>query len=160
MHSLSRAASLSLVTMLSLMAAPLSGQRAPDEAAILATVKQLFDGMRKGDSAMVRATFHPQAFLGTAVSRLGVAQVTVDTLQSFLKAVASPHDSVWDERTRNPIVHQDSTLAVVWVEYSFYVGSRFNHCGVDTFQLARVGPDWKIIALTDTRRRRPCPEQS
>ena len=52
----------------------------------------------------------------------------------------------------------DGPLATVWVEYSFYLGTRLNHCGVDAFQVAR-GPDgWKIIALADTRRRTGCTE--
>lgn len=148
-----------LLTALALCAAPLQAQKAPEQDAILLVVKRLFDGMRAGDSAMVRSTFHPLVLLATAENRPGGPSVGIDTLDAFLLAVGSPHDSVWDERTRNEIVHQDGTLAVVWAEYSFYVGSRFNHCGVDTFQLGKVGTEWKIIALTDTRRRRPCPEQ-
>lgn len=134
-------------------------QKAPDQDAILAVVKRMFDGMRAGDSAMVHSTFHPRAFLASAMSRQAGPTVEVDSLAAFLQAVGSPHDSVWDERTRNPVVHQDGTLATAWMEYSFYVGTRFNHCGVDTFQLAKEGNEWKIIALSDTRRRRPCPEQ-
>ena len=156
---LHRAGRIWLILALAALAGPLQAQRAPEQEAILLVVKRLFDGMRAGDSAMVRETFHPLSLLATAENRPGEASVGIDTLSSFLKAVGSPHDSVWDERTRNEIVHQDGTLAVVWAEYSFYVGSRFNHCGVDTFQLAKEGADWKIIALTDTRRRRPCPEQ-
>ena len=134
-------------------------QRAPDESAILATVRQLFDGMRAGDSAMVHAAFHPRAQLATAVTRLGKAGVEFDSLDTFVRNVGTPHDSIWDERVRNQSVRQDATLATVWAEYSFYVGSRFNHCGVDAIQLAKVGEGWRIVALTDTRRRRPCPEQ-
>ena len=150
---------LLVLALLVLAASPVAAQKAPDEDAILIVVKRLFDGMRAGDSAVVRSTFHPQAFLGSAVTRQGGPTVEVDSLTRFLRAVGTPHDSVWDERTRTPVVFQDGTLAAVWVEYSFYVGSRFNHCGVDAFQLAKQGGDWKVIALSDTRRRRPCPEQ-
>jgi Putative lumazine-binding len=144
---------------LALAIAPLEAQKAPQQEAILEVVKQLFDGMRAGDSALVRSTFHPQALLATAENQGAGAKLRIEALDTFFKAVGSPHDSVYDERTRNEIVHQDGTLAAVWVEYSFYVGSRFNHCGVDSFQLAKVGSEWKIVAITDTRRRRPCPEQ-
>lgn len=148
-----------LLALLALPAMPVAAQKAPEEDAILIVVKRLFDGMRAGDSAAVRSTFHPQVFLGSAATRQAGPTVEIDSLAVFLRAVGTPHDSVWDERTRNPVVHQDGTLAAVWVEYSFYVGARFNHCGVDAFQLAKLGGDWKIIALSDTRRRRPCPEQ-
>ena len=152
---------LRLALLLALTGAfsPLPAQDSPDREAVLAVVKRLFDGMRRGDSAMVRSAFHPKAVLATAVNRLGQVAVEFDTVDSLVRAVGGPHDSIWNERTRNEIVHQDGTLAMVWTEYSFYVGSRFNHCGVDALQLAREGEKWLIIALIDTRRRHPCPEQ-
>jgi hypothetical protein len=36
------------------------------------------------------------------------------------------------------------------------VGDRFSHCGVDAFTLAKEDDAWKIVALTDTRRRQGC----
>lgn len=140
-------------------AAPVAAQ-APDadKAAVLAVVKRLFDGMRAGDSAMVRSVFHPQALLSTALVRQGKAVVETEGIEGFVSAVGTPHTDVWDERTRNEQVLLDGTLASVWVEYSFYAGTRFSHCGVDAFQLAKDGADWKIVALADTRRRTGCVE--
>lgn len=134
-----------------------SAQTAPDRDAVLTVVKRFFDGMRLGDSAMIRSTLHPKALFATAVVRQGKADIELDSIATFLTAVASPHDSVWDERIANEIVHQDGTLAVVWTDYRFYVGSRFSHCGVDSFTLAKEGEAWKIIAIADTRRRQGCP---
>jgi len=131
-------------------------QTEPDRQAVLGVVKRLFDGMRQSDSAMIRSTLHPRALLATAVVRLGRPGIELDSVDAFLTAVASPHDSVWDERISNERVHLDGTLAVVWAEYHFYVGSRLNHCGVDAFTLAKEAETWRIIALADTRRRRPC----
>jgi 2-iminobutanoate/2-iminopropanoate deaminase len=141
--------------------APLSAARAqaPDErAAVLRVVERLFDGMRTGDSAMVRSTFHPNAQLATAVVRQGNAIVEIDTLESFIRAVGTPHDQVWDERLSNTSVEVDGTLASVWTDYSFYLGDKFSHCGVDAFQLAKAGGEWRIVALADTRRRQGCAE--
>ena len=127
-----------------------------DRAAVLRVVRRLFDGMRAGDSAVVRAQFHPNALLWSAMSRNGVAEARFDSLDVFVRAVGTPHQEVWDERTSNEVVHIDGPLASVWMDYSFYAGSRFSHCGVDAFQLARSGTGWKIVALADTRRRDPC----
>jgi Putative lumazine-binding len=129
---------------------------APDREQVLAVVHRLFDGMRHGDSAMIRSTLHSDAMLATAVVRLGKAGLERDTVENWLRAVAAPHDSVWDERLSGEVVHQDGTLAVIWADYRFYVGTRFNHCGVDVFTLAKVGEEWKILAIADTRRRQPC----
>lgn len=138
---------------------PLPAQSAePERSAVLATVRRLFDGMRDGDSAAVRATFHPDAFLATTVQREGGAALKVDTLEAFIRAVGTPHEAVWDERLRSEEVRIDGPLASVWTEYSFYAGADFSHCGVNAFQLARTTDGWHIIALTDTRRRDGCPD--
>jgi Putative lumazine-binding len=119
----------------------------PERQAVLATIHRLFDGMRNGDSAAVRAAFHPSAYLATALQSPTGPVLRVDTLEAFVRAVGSPHDEE---------VRIDGPLATVWTEYSFFAGARFSHCGVDAFQLARTGEGWRIIALTDTRRREGC----
>lgn len=141
-------------------AAPAAAHDPPgDRAAVLAVVKRLFDGMRAGDSAAVRATFHPQALLASSVAKEGAATVRIDTVDAFVRAVGTPHAEVWDERIRNPRVELDGPLASVWVEYSFYLGNKFLHCGIDAFQIARDGDAWRIVALMDTRRRDGCPDK-
>ena len=129
-----------------------------DRAAVLGVVRRLFDGMRAGDSAAVRATFHPKAVLWSALLRNGAPEARFDSIDEFARAVGTPHNEKWDERTSNETVHVDGPLAVVWTDYSFYLGTRFSHCGVDTFQLARTDAGWKIVALADTRRRETCSE--
>ena len=127
-----------------------------DRAAVLAVVRRLFDGMRAGDSAVVRAQFHPGAILWSAVVRNGVSEARFDSVSQFARAVGTPHQEVWDERISNEVVQLDGPLATVWVDYSFYAGSRLSHCGVDAFQLARLEGGWKIVSLADTRRREDC----
>jgi hypothetical protein len=128
-------------------------------ASVMAVVKQLFDGMRKGDSAMVRGAFHQQPVLGSIGTRAGVPGVTFDSLAQFARAVGTPHTDTWDERTHDEMVHIDGGMAAVWAPYEFYAGTKFSHCGVDSFQLARTPGGWKIIALVDTRQRAGCPGQ-
>jgi hypothetical protein len=151
---------LALLTGLLVLPA-LAGAQAPEpRTEVLAVVRRLFDGMRAGDSAMVRSVFHPKARLATAVVRQGAPVIEVeDDIDGFVRAVGAPHDQVWDERTRNEQVLIDGTLAVVWADYSFYAGARFSHCGVDTFQLAKGPAGWQVIALADTRRKEGCKEQ-
>lgn len=148
---------VSLLAVLWLLPGGLRAQAAaPDREAVMSVIRRLFDGMRKGDSAMVRSTFHPRVSFATAVVRQGKPAIEMDAVEDFLKAVGTPHDSIWDERISNEIVHQDGTLATVWMDYHFYVGTRLNHCGVDVAILAREGDEWKIISLADTRRRQGC----
>ncbi len=150
-----------VLALLLFTAAPLAAQaQDTSRRAVLATVHRLFEGMRRGDSSMVRAVFHPQALLATTLTRQGAPLVRMDTLESLIRAVGTPRDEIWDERTRNERVEVDGPLAAVWTEYSFYAGGKFSHCGVDAIQLARSGEGWRIIALTDTRRQTGCPEEA
>lgn len=140
-------------------AAPLAAQNAPDRDAILAVTTRLFDGMRAGDSAMVRSTFHPKAFLATSLARQGTPAIEVDDGQDgFVKAVGTPHTGIYDERVAHPVVQQDGNFASVWMDYTFYMGGKKSHCGVDAFFMAKEGADWKIVAIMDTRRKEECPD--
>jgi hypothetical protein len=122
-------------------------------------VKSLFDGMKAGDSAKVRAAFHPRASLASVGARSGVPTVTFDSLAQFVRAIGTPHGDAWDERTYEEMVHVDNGMAMVWAPYDFYAGTKYSHCGVDNFQLAKTADGWKIIALVDTRQRTGCKNQ-
>ncbi|HEU4588215.1 MAG TPA: nuclear transport factor 2 family protein [Gemmatimonadales bacterium] len=130
-----------------------------DGKAAVAVVNRLFDAMRAGDSAGVRATFHPKAQFATAAVKDGQPLVQFESIDPFLRAVGTPHPEVWDERLSNVVVHVDGPLAVVWADYAFYLGDKFSHCGVDAFQLARTGDTWQIVSIIDTRRKQGCPDQ-
>lgn len=128
-----------------------------DEAAVTAVVNRLFDGMRKSDTAAIRATFAASPILqSVARSREGKTVVLTEPLDSFLIAIGHPHDQVYDERIQITTIRIDGDLATVWAPYSFYLGSQFSHCGVDDFQLVRINGEWKIQYLIDTRRKEGC----
>ena len=149
MRSLLVSAAVASLTIL-----PLSAQE--PEREVMAVVQQLFDGMRVHDTVKMRAVLHPQARLISAGLKNSVPSVDVETTDGWLTAVARGVEP-YDERLRNPVVKVDGGLASVWAEYSFYVGPRLSHCGVDTFHLVRTPDGWRIIDLADTRRREGCP---
>lgn len=128
----------------------------PPEQQVLATVRQLFDGMRAGDSAMVRSTFDASARLISVSDSAGIVRVSAADVDRFLAAVGTPHPAVWDERIWETEVRVDGGLASVWTKYAFYRGEQFNHCGVDVFDLVRRLDGWKIVHLADTRRTAGC----
>ena len=130
-----------------------------DQKAVLAVVKSLFTAMKAGDSAAVRAAFHPRAQLASVGTRAGAPVVTFDSLAQFVRAIGTPHADAWDERTYDEMVHVDGGMAMVWAPYDFYAGTKYSHCGVDNFQFAKTADGWKIIALVDTRQRTGCKNQ-
>lgn len=123
-----------------------------DAAAVRATIDSLFDGMRAGDSAAVRAVFHPDARLHTALGPADTAAVRATPIDAFVKAVGQPHEKVWDERIWDVKIRVDGPLASAWVPYAFYLGDELSHCGVNAVQLVQRGDGWRILQLTDTRR--------
>ena len=129
-----------------------------DEADIMAIINQLFDGMRKGDSAMVSAVFDKNVRMASIDTKNNTPKFREGSLERFLNAVGTPHENVWDERIWEPIVQVDGNMAAVWVNYAFYLDDQFSHCGVNAFQLFKSVSGWKIINLTDTRRKDNCKE--
>lgn len=148
-----------LVAGLLVAATPLAAQNAPDRDAILAVSRRLFDGMRAGDSAMVRSTLHPKVLFATTFVRQGTPTVEVDDgPDGFIKAVGTPHTEIWDERVAHPVVLQDGNFASVWMDYTFYLDGKKSHCGVDAFFMGKDATGWKIVSLMDTRRKEECPD--
>lgn len=134
-------------------AQPASADRSASAAeAVRATLDALFDGMRAGDSAAVRAVFHPEARLYTALGASDSLSVDRTPIEEFARAVGQPRDRPWDERIWDVEVRTDGPLAHAWVPYAFYVGEAFSHCGVNAVQLVRTADGWRILQLTDTRR--------
>lgn len=136
--------------------APAPHHTLADEADVLAVLTRLFEGMRAGDSAAVRAAFDTSARLMSVAVRDGVPVVGAERVDEFVRSVGTPHAERWDERIWDPRVSVDGRLAAVWTPYAFYLGDRLSHCGVDSFQLFKGRDGWKIVYLADTRRRDGC----
>jgi len=142
--------------LLILLAFPSSALAQSAEQEVMATVQRLFDGMRAGDSTVVRSVFHSNARLVSVGTREGAPVLREDAIDAFVAAVGTPHDEVWDERIWNTQVRVDGNLATAWMDYAFYLGERLSHCGVNAFQLFRGPEGWKVIQIADTRRREGC----
>ena len=150
--------SLMFAIVLLAFASTSTAQQAPESDAIVKVIRRLFEGMEKGDSAIVRSTFANEVTLIT-MRRNKENKATIsreNSIDGFLKAVGTPHPDVWYEEVWNIKVQQDDNFAQVWCDYGFYVGDRFSHCGVDAFHLYKGDDGWKIIHLADTRRSNPC----
>lgn len=130
------------------------------EAAVLAPIHQLFDGMRAGDSSMVHAAFYPTARLQTTYTdKNGDPQIHTGDLGQFMVSIGTPHEQMYDEQIWGYEVKIEDNLATVWTPYTFYLGETMSHCGVNAFQVAKTGEGWKIIQIADTRKKEGCKEK-
>jgi hypothetical protein len=128
-----------------------------EEAEVMAVVETLFDAMRAGDSSAMRAVLHPGATAASVFVQEGVPTLArEESMDGFVQAVGTPHDEVWDERIWDAEVRVDGNLATAWMQYAFYRGEQFSHCGVDAFQLFKDRSGWKVFHIADTRRREGC----
>lgn len=139
---------------------PAFAQKAsPETEAVKQTITSFFDGMRRGDSTLVRRTLAPGAvFHGLVLVGKPGQPVALHTesISDLLEAVSTPHPETWDERVQFERVLIDAYLASVWAPYEFYLGSKFSHCGYDSFQLVKLADGWKIAHIIDTRRKEKC----
>ena len=129
--------------------APLAAQ-AGEEAAVMAVVDALFDGMRDKDEAALRSLFHSDARLHTAGS-----DAPGTPIEGFISGVVSG-DAYLDEVTFDERVLVDGPLAVAWTPYNLFVNGEFSHCGVDAFTMLRTAEGWRILQIVDTRVREGC----
>jgi len=128
-----------------------------EEDAVKATINLLFDGMRNNDTTMIRKAFATKNTMETiAINKDGKAVVRTENVNNFIKSIGAPHSEKYDERIVFTKVLIDANLASVWTDYKFYVGEKFSHCGVNSFQLFKGEDGWKIIYIIDTRRKENC----
>jgi Putative lumazine-binding len=128
-----------------------------EQQEVMMPIQQFFDGMKKADSTIVRAAVMVGAKLETVMEdKTGKVFVKMDKIDSFIKAIATPHAEIYDERISNVEIKIDGKMAVVWAPYSFYLGAKLSHCGVDAFQLVKTNDGWKIWGIIDTRRKEGC----
>lgn len=128
-----------------------------DEKAVKAVVIQLFDGMQKHDSTMIRDCFHPSSRMQSigANRKSGVVEVTTEsTIDGFVKSIGSlPATTKIEERVLSYEIRVDAQMATAWTPYELYVNEKKIHCGVDAFQLFKTEKGWKILTIADTRRK-------
>ena len=62
----------------------------------------------------------------------------------------------YDEKIWSYDIRIDGLLATAWTDYTFYLGEKLLHCGVNAFQLFKSDEGWKVIHITDTRSREGC----
>lgn len=130
-----------------------------EENQVKAVIITLFDGMRTKNPIQLEAAFAPQANMSTIVMNEEGAEVKSNSVSDFVKRITeTPVDTQLDEQILDYQIKIDGNLASVWAPYKFYINKKFNHCGVNSFQMVKMPSGWKIVYIIDTRRKEPCTE--
>lgn len=139
-----------------LLTAPVFAQ-STDETAVRAAIDQMFTGMRKSDTTMVKSVFAPAASLqSVAKNKEGAVSVRQESIPGFITSIGKQTAGDLDERLTGYEIKIDAELAIAWTPYTFYYKGQKSHCGVNVFTLVKINGSWKIQSIIDTRRRDGC----
>jgi hypothetical protein len=123
------------------------------EKEIIKPIETLFNAMKSADSLGVKNAFSGSAMMQTFGKN---QEIRTDKVKDFAKQVGASQAGDLDERFTISKILVDGNMASVWVPYQFYYKGNFSHCGVNSFQLAKINNEWKIQYIIDTRRKDNC----
>ena len=121
------------------------------EKEIVKPIENLFNAMKSADSLGVKNAFSNSAIMQTFGKN---QEIRTDKVEDFAKQVGASQAGDLDERFTISKILVDGNMASVWVPYQFYYKGNFSHCGVNSFQLAKINNEWKIQYIIDTRRKK------
>ena len=123
------------------------------EKEIIKPIENLFNAMKSADSLGVKNAFSNSAIMQTFSKN---QEIRTDKVEDFAKQVGASQAGDLDERFTISKILVDGNMASVWVPYRFYYKGNYSHCGVNSFQLAKLNNEWKIQYIIDTRRKENC----
>ena len=121
------------------------------EKEIIKPIENLFNAMKSADSLGVKNAFSGSAIMQTFGKN---QEIRTDKVEDFAKQVGASQAGDLDERFTISEILVDGNMASVWVPYQFYYKGNFSHCGVNSFQLAKINNEWKIQYIIDIRRKK------
>jgi hypothetical protein len=121
----------------------------PEEQAVLAPVKAMFDGMARRDAAAIKEPLLP----GGTMVLMRDGKPTQMTFEAFADRVGRPGTTQIEERIHDPLLRIDNDLAMVWAPFEFLIDGKVDHCGTDLFNLVRKDGKWLIASIADTGRK-------
>lgn len=114
---------------------------------------KLFAAMKAKSFADIRGIFTSEGQL-VAIDKprdgKGISKTRVFTAEGFAKQISEAKSADFIEKMPNKDVKIAGDLAMVSGRYTFYVGDKFSHCGLNTFNLVRTETGWKIANAAST----------
>lgn len=132
-------------------------ERLSNEDQISNVIDNFFYGLNNGDTTIILSVSGENMILRTTFNDgSNMPRIIEEEYDEFISTVGAPRTNKWEERISDVVIQIDDNLANAWMNYSFYVDSEFSHCGVNAFQFFQTTEGWKIISITDTRRKSDC----
>jgi hypothetical protein len=123
---------------------------AAEEQAVLAPINRFFAALAAKDAAAMLAEAQPEGRLtGYAEGKPPVVRSWSEFTARF-KPGEGP--ALLERFVGLPAIETDRDIAMVWSPYEFLIDGKVAHCGIDHFDLVRVGGQWKVLNITWTQR--------
>ena len=143
---------ISLLLILSCVSI-INAQNVADEDAAIAVVNKLFAGMKAKDAEQIKSVFSPEGQL-VAIDKPrdgnGISKTRVLTGESFATMISGNKGADYIEYMPSPEARVSGDMAVVSGRYTFHLGEKLSHCGMNTFNLVRTETGWKIANAAST----------
>ncbi len=134
----------------------LSATAQQDTEAVKSVINTMFGAMKKADTATLKTVFADSVIFQTVITGKDSNTVQHVSIRRFIASIGRLKPGAADERIQFDMVKTDGALASVWTPYVFYYNGAVSHCGVNSFQLVKIGTAWKIQYIIDTRRKEGC----
>jgi hypothetical protein len=147
---------LVLTLLLVVLPAAAADKKHPEYDAIMEVVDTMFLAINTSDAELTKSIVTPDS-MNYQVSSDGEGGWQHRSIpQSFYTEQANYGPEKITERYWSPTLLIDEAIAVFWAPYDFYIDGEFSHCGIDAFDLIKVGKDWKIGNASWTRKTEGC----
>jgi hypothetical protein len=124
-----------------------TAMKTDDKQEAISVANKLFEAMRAKNAAGIVALFMPEGQL-VAIDKpregAGLSKTRVFTAEAFSKLIAESKAAELIEKMPEPKVEIFGDMALVYGRYTFHVGDKLSHCGVNSFHLVRTADGWKI----------------
>lgn len=128
-----------------------------NEDAIKKSINMFFAGMKSNDTSLINSTLDSSCFMYSIMQTAdGKTKLDDGKIADFLQQVAAMKGKNIDERPLSFDIKVDGAMAIAWTPYKLFFNGAFYHCGVDVFTLIKRDNTWKIMGITDTRRKNGC----
>jgi hypothetical protein len=141
---------LGIVSLAACLAPATARGQVAEQAAVIATVRRLFDGMRTRDSAKIASTFDGSANLVTVTDSSPPTELVI-TEPQFIARMAHGTGEPFTERIFDPVVKIDGPAAQLWAYFTVHTGKTFTRCGTDAVSLVKIRGEWKITHFVFVR---------
>jgi hypothetical protein len=116
-----------------------------DKNNVTAVVNRFFEALEKKDTVLYSSLVMRNAQIWVTRKHNDTLQTPMRSFADDMKQLPSFKETLYEK----PISYQVNlhrNIAIVWAPYTFHLGNKLTHCGIDVFTLLKTTGGWKIVS--------------